>query len=645
MTVAALRMTFLAFTAPLTAYRLLLIVSLPLTVLATPVAAQIPEDEEEPPDDDGEIPDVDGEFPEDDPALPSDTLDADDYPEDTVNTTERYLREQAQLNVRVPVLPMLGIEGPQPPLTRIVFSRDSIEWGHAVTVGDLLTQVPGIYLWRGGYIGRPEPVSFQGRGASSAEYYLDGVPYVAAGIDSIAVDPVMVSLVFLDRIEVERWPGQIKVHLFTRRNDRLAPRSAIGIATGENDYARYDAALERRFASGFGFALGGDYMSSPTVAVLGSTYSNTQLWAQGSYHPTRWVGFQYQLFRSAPNRRPFVVSNAGREDTIGLGYDATRTDAQIRLSLRNETGALGSRADLIYARTGWEGGGVQQQINQIGGHVSFRAPAFSLAGSAFHRTRWTPLDVRVSGGINPIGPFSANAELVHLRHFGGRASDYAQLSAGVEPIRGLAFTGMARIGKVVAAPSILTDPEQDVRDIQGAVGWKRSRLSFEIAYSRTSSFRPFGYADFPRVPTLGPSPRTEWITASVRVAPLQWLTLETWYSDPRGTPPDGVPPTHSVAAATIRSKFLRQFPSGIFDLKLRLSMETWGTGVIGRDLGGSPITLPGATFIRSLIQIQLDRFFIFWDRGNLSSTDRTYVPGFLIPGYGSNYGVRWEFLN
>ena len=49
------------------------------------------------------------------------------------------------------------------------------------TVGDLLTQVPGVYLWRGGFIGRPEPVNYQARGASSAEYYLDGLPYVAAG--------------------------------------------------------------------------------------------------------------------------------------------------------------------------------------------------------------------------------------------------------------------------------------------------------------------------------------------------------------------------------------------------------------------------------------------------------------------------------
>jgi hypothetical protein len=585
------------------------------------------------------------QIPEEEPEFPEDTTAADSLAEDTVNTTERYLKEQAQLNVRLPILPMVGVEGPRPALTRTVFTRDSIEWGHAATVGDLLTQVPGVYLWRGGYIGRPEPVSFQGRGASSAEYFLDGVPYVAAGIDSISVDPALFSLVLLDRIEVERWPGQLRIHLFTRRHDRLASRSRIAIARGDNDFARYDAELQRRFLSGFGFSLGADYLSSPTASGVKSDYSNTQLWVQGGYQPTRWVGLQYQLIRSAPNRRPFVVDNAGVEDTIGPGYKATRTDAQIHLSLRKRDDELGPRADLIYARTGWDGAGLNQQINQIGGYLTYRAPAFSVGGSAFYRTRWTPLDVRATLGLNPIGPFSASAEVVHLRHFGGRASDYAGLAAGLEPIRGLALTGTARIGKVVAAPAILTDPEQDVRDFQGTLGWNRARLGFEVSYSRTSAFTPFGFADFPTVPQLGPSPRTEWITASVRVAPLQWITLETWYSDPRGVTPDGIPPTHSISAATLRSKFLRQFPSGIFDLKLRLSMESWGRGVIGRDALGNPITLRGATFFRSLIQIQLDRFSIYWDRVNLTATDLAYVPGFQIPSYGSDFGVSWEFWN
>ena len=36
---------------------------------------------------------------------------------------------------------------------------------------------------------------------------------------------------------------------------------------------------------------------------------------------------------------------------------------------------------------------------------------------------------------------------------------------------------------------------------------------------------------------------------------------------------------------------------------------------------------------------------IYWDRGNLTTTDLTFVPGFRIPDYGTTFGVRWEFLN
>jgi hypothetical protein len=234
---------------------------------------------------------------------------------------------------------------------------------------------------------------------------------------------------------------------------------------------------------------------------------------------------------------------------------------------------------------------------------------------------------------------------VHQRHFGGRNSDYVNLSAGLEPVRGLALTGSARIGKVVAVPSILESSEQDVRDYQAALGWGSARLGFEVSYARVSAFSPPAYAEFRRIAALGPAPQTEWITASARVAPLQWITFEGWYSDPRGAAPEGIPPTHSMLAGTIRSKFLRTFPSGIFDLKLRLAMENWGTGTIGRDVLGAPVQLRGATFVRSLIQFQLGSFSVYWDRVNLTSSRLGYVPGFEIPELGQHFGVRWGFLN
>ena len=574
-----------------------------------------------------------------------DTLAPDSLAEDTVDYTARFLEAQRQVAVRAPVMQRLEPPGPMPALTRTVFTRDSIEWGHAETVSDLLTQIPGVFLWRGGFIGRPEPVNFQARGATSAEYYLDGLPYVAAGVDSIGVDPALFSISLLDRIEVERWPGLLRVYLFTRRHDRVAPRSRIAIARGDGDYARYEGSLERRFSNGVGFGVAGDYLNSPTASGSSSDYSNNQLWVQGSYVPTARIGLQYQLVRSAPNRRPFVVTDPLPDDTIGPGFRATRTDAQFRASWRGSEEGIGPRVDLLYGRTGWTGAGIEQQINQVGGALAYRTPTFSLGGSGYHRTRWTALDVRGTMGWNPVPGVAASAEGVHQRHYGGRNSDYVAFSAGLQPMRGLSLTGSARVGQMVAAPASPTDTAQDISDYGAAIAWERERLGLRLAFSHTAPFSPFGYSEFPRIAAIGPAPETDWITVSARLAPVRWITLEGWYSDPRDVLPEGIPPTHSITAITLRSKFLRQFPSGIFDLKLRLSMESWGTGVIGRDTTGAPVRLAGATFFRTLLQVQLQSFSLFWDRGNVSATELTYVPGFDIPSYGSVFGVRWEFLN
>ena len=364
-----------------------------------------------------------------------DTLATDSLAADTAKSTERYLQAMEQAEVRVPVMPRLPAPGPRPALTRVVFTRDSIDWMSGATVSDLLLQVPGVYVWRGGFTGRPEQVDFEGRGASSVEYYLDGVPYVAQGVDSIAVDPSLFSISFLERVEVERWPGVLKVHLFTQRHDRLAPRSRVGIARGDREFARYEGDLERRFPSGIGFGVAADYLNSPTASGVTSDYSNTQVWGQGGYVPTRRFGVQYQLIRSRPKRQAFTVAGMTPSDTIGLGYTATRTDAQIRVALRSREDGTGSGLDLIYARSAWDGAGIDQQTNQIGGYASFRAPTFSVGASGFHRTRWTPLDIRGTVGWSPIAPFTANLEAVLQHHYGGRSSKYVALAGGLTPMR------------------------------------------------------------------------------------------------------------------------------------------------------------------------------------------------------------------
>ena len=51
---------------------------------------------------------------------------------------QRYLAAMAQAEVKVLAPAPIDLEGPQPALARVLFTRDSIEWGHAATVSDLL---------------------------------------------------------------------------------------------------------------------------------------------------------------------------------------------------------------------------------------------------------------------------------------------------------------------------------------------------------------------------------------------------------------------------------------------------------------------------------------------------------------------------
>ncbi|MGE3526964.1 MAG: TonB-dependent receptor plug domain-containing protein [Gemmatimonadales bacterium] len=571
-----------------------------------------------------------------------DSLTPDSVQADTVDETARFLEAERAARVPLNVLPLVGVGGPRAPLSRIVITRDTIDWGIAESVGDLLQRVPGVYLWRGGWFGRPEYPDYQGRGATSVEYYLDGLPYLPMGPDSLGTDPALFPLSFLERIEIDRWPGYLRVHLFTWRRDRLAARSRIGIASGDKSIARYIGSLERRFQNGLGFVVAGEYFDAPTGSGFASTHTNTHYRLQLGWVPSPKFGVQAQSIRMSPVRRPYERA-AG--DTIGAGQRGDRADEQVRVFYRPSGTELGLRTDLIYGHSRWRGSGVDQSFNQVGALASFRTPTADLGGSVFYRSRWTGLDARANAGWAGIRGFTLSGEIVYQRHDENRESRWTGAQAGLALPLGFTLAGAARLGKVVAAPAVLTDSAQDLTDLSAHLGFHSRPVTLEIGIARTDAFRPFVPQPFLLIDSLRPPGRTDWLTVSGRIAPLQWLTIEGWYSDPMGASVDGIPPTHSYVTGTIRSQFLRKFPSGIFDLKLQLGMEAWSSGTIGVDGTGTPIELGGATFFRSQVQIRLGRLIIFWDRINLNGEKRSFVPEYFVPRFGSTFGARWEFVN
>ena len=588
-----------------------------LLVTSAPAAAQVPD------------------------SVPRDSAQAE---QDTVDLTARYLEALARAKLRTPVVPHLIDDGPRPPTSLLVFDRQALEWATAETLGDLLTHVPGVYLWRGGWIGRPEYAAYQGRGATSVEYYLDGLPLTPVGQDSVAVDPATLSLRILDRVEIERWAGLLRVRLYTPRHDRLAAGSRIGVSTGDRDLARYLGGLERRYASGLGLGLAAEYWTAPTFGGTSSDAHATSVWVQGSYlHGERW-GVQYQLVSQTPDRDPYVGGETSA-DTLGAGLKGTRSDMQLRVFLRREVGGTGRRIELVGARTSWSGSAIEQEINSGGLVASWRQPTWTVTAQGFVRSRWTPVDVRGSAGWVPTAFTSFNAEAAYQRHESDRQSSWIGGRAGIQLPAGFSLSGSARLGSIVASPAIETAVAQDIRDAEATFGWQRSFIGIEGSVSHTNAFQSPAPQPYLQIPTLAEAPAATWLTVSARIAPVQWLILESRYSDPSGELPDGQPPTHSLSTVTIRSKFLRTFPSGFFDLKVQLGMETWGDGILGRDQLGEPVRLDGATFLRGYVELSLGDFRFYYDRVNLAGSDQTYVPGFVIPRYGSTFGVRWDFLN
>lgn len=578
---------------------------------------------------------------------------------DTTDVSAIFLKTYEANRTRVPVIPRLGRRDLLPALTRVVFDRDTMDWHNAETVSDLLTKVPGVFLWRGGWIGRPEPANYQARGSASVEYSIDGVPFLPLGPDSVSVDPSLFPLSFLDRVEIERLPGVLRVAMFTRRHDRLPPRTRVGVASGDLDIARYIVSLERRSASGIGLVVAAEHLAVPLRNDLPGSYSNTQAWLQASYVPPKGrFGASIQWLRGGPNREDITTTGTTR-DTLSQGLDGARSDLQAAVFLRPNPDGVGLSGSVVAARSSWTEDStlltlgdpsrhvryVDQSLWLVGGRVGHRTSVSTFEAEVWHRTRWTPLDARVHLGLAPATLLAGSVEATYQRHDGGRTSRSLIARGSIRlPLR-FAASVAGRTGTFVPHPTLTSVAPVSLTDLGVLASFDHPRLAVEGGFWRTGGFEPVTFPLYRTIASLAPNQTTKWVTVSARLAPRQWFVIDGWYSNPIKDRPDGVPPTHSIVNATIQSRFLPTFRSGIFGLKLQGSMESWGTAVIGRDADGAPIPLKGATIFRAQLQIRLGDFVAYYDRANLQGTDLGYLPGLNIVRFASTFGVKWEFSN
>jgi hypothetical protein len=518
-------------------------------------------------------------------------------------------------------------------------------WTNGYTLADLLMEVPGTFAARTGFTGQPTPVYYGGRGAAGIEILYDGQPLTAIGADSVSVDPGRISLIGLRRVEVERRPGVLRVHLISERHDLPGARTMLRIVNGDFDAAGYAGIFQYRWARGIGLDLSADYFNAK--GGQGETRDATwfDLRVAADWTPSPLVSAAFQLRALTLQRDATLV---GETLTIPLRDDARReTMFRIVASTRPHRQGVSFEAGL--QSTSWRADSATSDTVLGERSVSAGFLGLRLAGTratadlqARLTDYHTPVETNLRAGWMPFGWLTLSGGARWASHRGDRTSLVADASLA---LHGGAFSlvGDVRWADAVARPVLAADTAQTTLDLGGRAGFASRYLTVHAGLERRDAFQAPGLTEVNGWPPFPPVPEATFFVGDVTVN-LGPLALSGWYADPvSGAAAAFEPPSHSRTALTFRSKFLRTFRSGAFDLKVQIALEAWGAGSAGRDGSGALLPLPGTSVAEAFLQVELVSFHAFYSLKNALRSQEGFVPRFEYPRNLQTFGVKWLF--
>lgn len=534
----------------------------------------------------------------------------------------------------LPVPPLVDASGP------FRWNREEIGESGALTLDELLERVPGVDVYRTGWLAAPALVGVAGD-VSRTRVFLDGIEL--EGLDPTGgglLDLSRIQLWSLEDVAVERGADELRVYLTTWRVDRTTSSTRTDVATGDQETNLYRGMFGRRFSHGEVLQVGGQqygYSNSLTsfgggdeLSIFGRVGIGRRLWSLDAYYlrANRTRDAQDPLFGGTTLPR----------------QDAIRTDAYARLALGSTL--RGPWLHLIASQQGFdqEGEGsttlpdTQVTARQYvatagyargGFHISatgrMRDPeegdqSTTITGRASFENRYVTLALRtdaresdtisveeVTAAVRPTTWLSFSGSLAR-RHGGEPELD--QISVRAEA--GLRLGGLWVIGGLlrsdtthVLAPPLLFDPDippvEDFDPPEGVYGALRGRV---------------------------------WRDIFVDAQLTQWSEAGTYR-----------PKRTGYGYLYVDTKWLSRFPSGSFGF-LGLA------GYAFRDPVAFPTSGGGSAFgstireLRLQLEVRILDGAIFWRQWyRLDPARPEVVPGFGLPRQTNFYGVRWQFWN
>lgn len=563
---------------------------------------------------------------------------------DSARADSAVIDSAAAQRAFVATFPAAGVPGPLPWAARQVFDVDSMRFIGALTLGDILTRIPGVFIARGGFLGQPEPAFYGGRGAAGIEIYWDGVPLRPLGRDSVFLDVGRIPLAPLEFVEVQRLADRVRVDLVTARPADTEPRSLIGLTTGDLDIADYRAGFARRWRSGLGFSLLADFNSLDGAGGTSTGFRSNDIWVRLEFVRPR-VGGSYQLVRSGWEREPAVNLvdhwKTARYDHVFRAFVASRRDG-LGWRVHGAVALSGVAQDSALARPD------RVRIASLELSHRWSRAAVSLTGRLADDER--PREAEWHAGWLVLPWLDVATSVRYLGYSNDLSGSRMAATAGLRLPLGLSARAEVVRSVEATAPRLATAPMSRTISWLGAVRWDQRLVTLEVARTERDPFQPAGAPlGLRSIALLGPTPRTSEITVQGAIRPLPGLSLSASYSDPIQGGGDFQPPHHARYAATFFSKFWRVYRSGVFALRAEVAAESWsrGLGGVARDSLGvtSQLFVPGSTFLDLQLEIQIVGVTIFWQMRNANAMRTGYASGYDYPTIVQFYGARWTFLN
>ena len=535
--------------------------------------------------------------------------------------------------------------GPFPKGSRYTFTLDSILLSNARTLSDLLAHIPGVYVARGGWYGEPEIVLYGGRGPASLELYWDGVPMLPLGRDSVYLDPARIPLGPIERVDVIVLPASLRVYLVASQHRSTAPRTQVGVVSGQSDIADYRAGYATRTRSGFGVSLLADWASiggsSPSITT--PPFGTSDIWLKADYVPPGGrVGASFQVSSSSWHR---ATASDNRVD----GWRQDRRDRLLRFFVAERDDGLGWRLTASLGTSGISHDTLvtRRAVSFANLEASQTWRTATVSGVARFGAAGAPQQFEARAGWMPLSRITLSGSFRQSFYTANRYGWRAYGTTGLALPLGFSARAEASWQEDAEAALVTTDAMHRTLDVAAWLRFENRLLTVEVGRGRRDPFAPLGFAQgIKSVDSLSPTPLTEFVAAHATLHVVPGVILTGWYFDPVVGGGDLEPPTHGRVSVTFYSKFWRVFKSGIFALRGEVAMESWSRSAFGGlDTAGVQLGMTGSSFVDTNLEMQLAGVTLFWNVTNINIMRSSYVTGLGYPKSVQQYGARWFFTN